>query len=228
MMKAQEFREKYIYYAVIIVLTLVAIIFLPLIGLDQKGQINFNAPSTSIGWLIWGISKGCICVVNCLIFHFFILQGKDNIKDDPRYIEGLKKLNRYKSKDNRPKSPYVLERTAYMKKGGTLLLTTAMSLFALPSLILQFSLVNFLSVLFSMVMAVAFGVMAMRDTEKRWTEQLTNYVEFIEETMAKDKKPLPMDMDLVERLADSNSIPDSVHNDEFGSMGTISDCNNNR
>ena len=79
-----------------------------------------------------------------------------------------------------------------------------------------------------MVMAVAFGVMAMRDTEKRWTEQLTNYVEFIEETMAKDKKPLPMDMDLVERLADSNSIPDSVHNDEFGSMGTISDCNNNR
>lgn len=49
MKSAQEIREKYIYYIVIIVLTLVAIIFLPLIGLDQQGQINFNAPDTTMG-----------------------------------------------------------------------------------------------------------------------------------------------------------------------------------
>ena len=176
----QEFREKYIYYAVIVVLTLVAITFLPLIGLDQQGQINFNAPATVMGWLIWGVSKGCICVVNCLIFHFFVLQGKDNIKDDSRFIDGLKRLNKYRIKDHKPISPFTLERSAYLKKGGTVLLTTALSLFALPSLVLQFSLVSFLSVLFSMIMAIAFGIMAMRETEKRWTVQLQEYVDYID------------------------------------------------
>lgn len=176
----QEFREKYIYYAVIVVLTLVAITFLPLIGLDQQGQINFNAPATFMGWVIWGVSKGCICVVNCLIFHFFVLQGKDNIKDDSRFIDGLKRLNKYRVKDHKPISPFALERSAYLKKGGTVLLTTALSLFALPSLVLQFSLVSFLSVLFSMIMAIAFGIMAMRETEKRWTVQLQEYVDYID------------------------------------------------
>lgn len=176
----QEFREKYIYYAVIVVLTLVAITFLPLIGLDQQGQINFNAPANVMGWVIWGVSKGCICVVNCLIFHFFVLQGKDNIKDDSRFIDGLKRLNKYRIKDHKPISPFTLERSAYLKKGGTVLLTTALSLFALPSLVLQFSLVSFLSVLFSMIMAIAFGIMAMRETEKRWTVQLQEYVDYID------------------------------------------------
>lgn len=176
----QEFREKYIYYAVIVVLTLVAITFLPLIGLDQQGQINFNAPANFMGWVIWGVSKGCICVVNCLIFHFFVLQGKDNIKDDSRFIDGLKRLNKYRIKEHKPISPFTLERSAYLKKGGTVLLTTALSLFALPSLVLQFSLVSFLSVLFSMIMAIAFGIMAMRETEKRWTVQLQEYVDYID------------------------------------------------
>ena len=184
----QEFREKYIYYAVIVVLTLVAITFLPLIGLDQQGQINFNAPANLMGWVIWGVSKGCICVVNCLIFHFFVLQGKDNIKDDSRFIDGLKRLNKYRIKDHKPISPFTLERSAYLKKGGTVLLTTALSLFALPSLVLQFSLVSFLSVLFSMIMAIAFGIMAMRETEKRWTVQLQEYVDYIETIKSSENK----------------------------------------
>ena len=183
MSKLQEFREKYIYYAVIVVLTLVAITFLPLIGLDQQGQINFNAPASSMGWVIWGISKGCICAVNCLIFHFFILQGKDNVKDDPRYIEGMTKLNKY-----------------------------------------QFSLVSSLSVVFSRVMALAFGVMAMRETEKRWTDQLKEYVTYVEET----KKPVQMVMEPAERLAHVPDIPDSVHSDELGSVGTVSTGSDNR
>ena len=182
----REFREKYIYYVIICVLTLVAIIFLPLIGLDPEGQINLNTPDTTIGWIIWGISKGCICLINCLIFHLFVRQGKTNIKDDPRYINGLKALNKYKDKIKKVPSPFKLEADAYMKKGGTVLFTTALSLFALPSLVLQFSLINFLSVLFSMIIALAFGVMAMKDTEVRWTEQLEEYVEFLAE-QEKDK-----------------------------------------
>ena len=207
----QEFREKYIYYAVIVVLTLVAITFLPLIGLDQQGQINFNAPANVMGWLIWGVSKGCICVVNCLIFHFFVLQGKDNIKDDSRFIDGLKRLNKYRIKDHKPISPFTLERSAYLKKGGTVLLTTALSLFALPSLVLQFSLVSFLSVLFSMIMAIAFGIMAMRETEKRWTVQLQEYVDYIDSITNSDSS-VGMDSKSiqVESTPDRNSPIDTT------------------
>lgn len=207
----QEFREKYIYYAVIVVLTLVAITFLPLIGLDQQGQINFNAPANLMGWVIWGVSKGCICVVNCLIFHFFVLQGKDNIKDDSRFIDGLKRLNKYRVKDHKPISPFTLERSAYLKKGGTVLLTTALSLFALPSLVLQFSLVSFLSVLFSMIMAIAFGIMAMRETEKRWTVQLQEYVDYIDSITNSDSS-VGMDSKSirVETTPDRNSPIDTT------------------
>jgi len=228
MSKSQEFREKYIYYAVIVVLTLVAITFLPLIGLDQQGQINFNAPASPVGWVIWGISKGCICAVNCLIFHFFILQGKDNVKDDPRFIEGMTKLNKCRVREHRPISPFTLERNAYLKKGGAVLLTTALSLFALPSLVLQFSLMSFLSVLFSMVMAIAFGVMAMRETEKRWTDQLKEYVAYVEENMAENSKPVTMAVEPSKGLAHVPDISDSICDNVIGSMGTISTGSDNR
>ena len=175
----KTFREKYLYYALIVGLTIISIVFLPLLGLDQNGEINFKFPQTILAWIIWVIGKGAIIIVNCLIFHFFVLQGKDNIKDDEDYIKGMKELNMYRDEEYIPKSPFVLERGAYLKKGGTVLLSTAMSLFALPSLFLQFSLTNFLSTLFSIVMALAFGFMQMRETETRWTKDLISYVEYL-------------------------------------------------
>ena len=75
---------------------------------------------------------------------------------------------------------WTYEKRVYLKKGGTLILTTAMSLFALPSLVLRFDLLSFLSVLFSMAMSLAFGFMQMRETEDRWTNKLKEYVDYIE------------------------------------------------
>ena len=232
----KEFREKYIYYALIVLLTLVGIVFLPLVGLDQNGEINFNFPASAMGWIIWAVSKGAICVVNCLIFHFFTLQGKDNIKDNEDYIKGLKELNKYRDKDETVKSPWELERGAYLKKGGTVLISTAMSLFALPSLVLQFSLINFLSVLFSMIMAVAFGVMQMRDTEDRWTKDLTNYVEYLKQTsVGKENKPVSIDSELVDNIVEGIERCENVatvHNSErsnvLSSLDTLSSSVDNR
>ena len=226
----KEFREKSIYYALIVLLTLVGIVFLALIGLDQNGQINFNFPASIMGWIIWAVSKGAICVVNCLIFHFFTLQGKDNIKDNEDYIKGLKELNKYRDKDETVKSPWELERGAYLKKGGTVLISTAMSLFALPSLVLQSSLINFLSVLFSMIMAVAFGVMQMRDTEDRWTKDLTNYVEYLKQTsMGKEGKPGSIDTERVDKIVEGiercenvATVPNSKRSDVISSLDTLS------
>ena len=226
----KEFREKYIYYALIVLLTLVGIVFLPLIGLDQNGEINFNFPASAMGWIIWAVSKGAICVVNCLIFHFFTLQGKDNIKDNEDYIKGLKELNKYRDRDETVKSPWELERGAYLKKGGTVLISTAMSLFALPSLVLQFSLINFLSVLFSMIMAVAFGVMQMRDTEDRWTKDLTNYVEYLKQaSMGKEGKSVSTDPELVDKIVEGiercenvTTVSNSERSNVLGSLDTLS------
>lgn len=226
----KEFREKYIYYALIVLLTLVGIVFLPLIGLDQNGEINLNFPASIMGWIIWAVSKGAICVVNCLIFHFFVLQGKDNIKDNADYIKGLKELNKYRDKDETIKSPWELERGAYLKKGGTVLISTAMSLFALPSLVLQFSLINFLSVLFSMIMAVSFGAMQMRETEDRWTKDLTNYVEYLKQTsMGKEDKPMSINSERVDKIVEGiercenvTTVPNGERSDVISSLDTLS------
>lgn len=139
----------------------------------------------------------------------------------------MKKLNLYRDKKQAVISPFRLERTAYMKKGGTILLTTALSLFALPSLVLQFSLINFLSVLFSMIMALAFGVMAMRETEKRWTIQLTEYVEYVEETQKQNDRVLQVNMESVKRLEDADSIHNSVCDNVGGSVSTVFTGDNN-
>ena len=179
-MKPKEFREHYLYYFLIVFLSLISIIFLPMLGLDQNGQICFNFPKSTIAWIIWGISKVCVIIINLLIFHFFVLQGKDNVKNDPLYISGMEKLGKLNHKEYIPLSPMELEKRVYLKKGGTLILTTAMSLFALPSLVLRFDLLSFLSVLFSMAMSLAFGFMQMRETEDRWTNKLKEYVDYIE------------------------------------------------
>ena len=179
-MKIKDVREHYLYYFLIVFLSLIAIIFLPMLGLDQKGEIKFNFPKSPIAWAVWGISKACVIVINLLIFHFFVLQGKDNVRDNPIYIDGMERLGKLKNREYIPLSPMALEKREYLKKGGTVILTTAMSLLALPSLVLQFNLLSFLSVLFSMAMAFAFGFMQMRETEDRWTNKLKEYVDYIE------------------------------------------------
>ena len=179
-MKPKEFREHYLYYFLIVFLSLISIIFLPMLGLYQNGQICFNFPKSTIAWVIWGISKICVIIINLLIFHFFVFFCKDNVRNDPLYISGMEKLGKLNHKEYIPLSPMELEKRVYLKKGGTLILTTAMSLFALPSLVLRFDLLSFLSVLFSMAMSLAFGFMQMRETEDRWTNKLKEYVDYIE------------------------------------------------
>ena len=98
-MKPKEFREHYLYYFLIIFLSLISIIFLPMLGLDQNGQICFNFPKSTIAWVIWGISKICVIIINLLIFHFFVLQGKDNVRNDPLYISGMEKLGKLYHKE---------------------------------------------------------------------------------------------------------------------------------
>ena len=57
---------------------------------------------------------------------------------------------------------------------------------ALPSLVLKFNLLTFLSVLFSMAMTLAFGFMQMRETEDRWTYKLKEYVDYLENQEVED------------------------------------------
>lgn len=176
----KNFREHYLYYALIVVLSLISLVFLPMIGLDQDGEVNFNFPKSTMGWVVWGVSKGCVCLINCLLFHFFVRQGHDNIRDDEVYIDCCKREGKLKLEDYTPKHPKRLEGEAYLSKGGTVLLSTALTLLALPSAILQWSLMSFLSTLFSVAMAISFGFMQMRTTEQRWTVDYEKYINYYE------------------------------------------------
>ena len=63
----------YLYYALIFVLSLCMLIFLPMLGSTQ--DIGFNLPSTTAGWVVFIVTKTVVAVINTLIFHCFICQA---------------------------------------------------------------------------------------------------------------------------------------------------------
>lgn len=197
-----RFREKYLYYTLIVIVTLISLVFLPMVGLDQEGNINLNIPSSTMGWVVWGVSKMAVCVLNCLLFHFFVQQGKDNIRDNEVYKECLEQEGKLKETVYEPVHPKKLEEQAYLTKGGTVLLSTAVSLLALPSAVLQWSLMSFLSTMFSVVIAICFGFMQMRNTEDRWTWK---YKEYIEYTKNKNENSNTNAVSVVSDDTDSNT-----------------------
>lgn len=61
-------------------------------------------------------------------------------------------------------------------KGSTVFLTTLLGTIALTQAILTFDIVVFLATVFSLIMAVVFGIISMKKVEIYWTEEFVNYV----------------------------------------------------
>ena len=87
----REWMHRSTYYIVIAVLSILTLCVFPFLGSSISASIQF--PTTKSGWIIWGVTKGAICLINMIIFYSFMKQGKLNIKDNPTYIEALTILN---------------------------------------------------------------------------------------------------------------------------------------
>lgn len=168
------FIKKYQYYFIIGLVSVMALLFLPLIG--SEAGLAWNIPNTATGWVVYVVSKMMVAGINILIFHCFNMQGKENIKDNPMYLEALKILSESMNDERYiPISPEIWTRKVYGKKCVTVFCTSIMSAIGLTQAVLTFDVLSMLTYLFTITMGVIFGVLQMNEAEEYWTSEFWRY-----------------------------------------------------
>ena len=175
--RKKRFKDLSGYFLVGIV-SLLSVVVVPLLGTDFGTTIVI--PNTWGGLAIWLCTRFTVVVVNLLIFDAFIKQAKINVKDDERYKSAVLKLNTIKEEAGIvPRSPEKFNKQQWRKKGTTLGISSILSSFLLTECIVNFDLTNFLTYLFTIGGAVAFGYLTMINNEDYWTTEFPIYVDIL-------------------------------------------------
>lgn len=188
--KRNEIAEKvkqHFYYIIIFVVSLVILIFLPMIG--SEAGLEFNIPTTPAGWAIYIFTKLLVATLNVIIFFSFMQQAKLNVRNDVHYKEACNILRIHKDKKYIPKNPHKWEREKYVKKGITIFVSTAASLVALANAFLTYDYMSLLTYIMTVVMGIVFGMLAMSDAENYWTGEFYDYAKMVQEQSEAKIKP---------------------------------------
>lgn len=173
-MAGRDFINRYLYYALIFVLSAVCLFFLPMLGTEMG--MAFVLPNTVIGWVIFIVSNLCSATLNVLMFHFFIKQGKVNIKQDPAYIAANELLQEIEPQYvEKALSPREWHRKQYRNKGISIFVFTVVGTISFGQAILVFDLVKFLSQAITLIFGLVFGFMEMKAVEEFWTVEYPDY-----------------------------------------------------
>ena len=200
--------KLYTYYIIIGVVSLIALVFLPMIG--STADMGFKVPDSAVGWVVWIFTRIIVAALNMLIFYCFMEQAKVNVKDDPGYKEALQVLADTVSnnKERAPRSPEKWQLQQYSRKGVLVFAATLLGTVALTQAILAFDWVTMLTYLFTIIMGIIFGVVQMKSAESYWTEEFVryaNYVSLQSKRRIDSKQSLP---DESSGLSRNRTIPD--------------------
>lgn len=178
MMEEKDWRE-YLNYILIALISIVSLTFLPMIGTTMG--VEFHFPTTKWEWALFITVRACASIVNVLIFHSFICQSKVNVKNETKYKEAREILITTKKKARKPRSLAHFNAEEYGKKGTSLLVGTFFGTLVLTEAIINFSLVNFLTYVFTTTMAIVFGVLEMKKYEEYYVTEYWEYAQMIKE-----------------------------------------------
>lgn len=178
--------KKYLYYGLVGVISFIILVFLPMLG--SQTDIGFTFPNTASGWCIYILSKLVVSIMNVLIFYCFMEQAKVNIKDDPKYIEANKILEKMYDKKYLPRSPKAWNTQQYSTKAVSIFFSTLMSAFVFTNAILTYDWVTALTYIFTLVFGLIFGVLQMKSAEKYWTNEYWQYAIMCREQKNKLKR----------------------------------------
>ena len=115
-------------------------------------------------WVI-GVIIGCGVLCLCAILAIILLVKKKNKK---------------------PRSLAKFNAEEYGKKGTSLLIGTFFGTLVLTEAIINFSLVNFLTYVFTTTMAIVFGVLEMKKYEEYYITEYWEYAQMIKEDSNND------------------------------------------
>ena len=162
-----------IYYIIIGIISFITVAFLPMVG--STVGLQWKLPDTTVGWIVWAVTRLVISTINVLLFYSFMEQAKLNVKDNERYKEANEILLKSKKKEHEPKSPSKWQAEQYGKKATKIFLGSAMSVVAFGQAILSYDWVSMLAYIFTLAMGLIFGVMQMKKAEIYWTTEYYAY-----------------------------------------------------
>ena len=165
-------------YAIIAILSLLTVFFMPMLG--SSVGLGLNLPNTFAGWIIYLTTKICVVIINILIFDQFVKQGKVNVKDDPKYIEAENILLLEEHKEEPILPANVLLKKMYRSKMTTTAIFTVFGVFGFTNALLTFDWVSMISYIFTITMGLIFGWIAMNKAEEIWTDKHYKYAKKIE------------------------------------------------
>lgn len=173
--------RKYLYYILIGSISFVCLTVFPMLDNSFKAETNF--PQSTYGWFVWAITKSALCLLNVIIFHCFLKQGDENTKEHPNRKEAEKILGKNVAtrKEYEAKSPKAFYTYEYSKKIPTLLLTTVLSLVTFVPVLTSFDLGTFTTYLFTIFLAIIFGILEMLKIEEYYTVEFLVYAKQQEE-----------------------------------------------
>ena len=164
--------EQYAYYLLIGIISFVSLAFLPM--LTSSFDVGYELPKTAAAWGLWAGSRAAVSILNILIFHCFVKQGNVNTKNEPNRIEAEKILSIVTEEEEyKPKSPQKFLFGEYLKKVPSILFST--TLVAFGDAILKFDPITFLSYLFTVIMAIVFGILEMFKVEEYYKVEMLKY-----------------------------------------------------
>lgn len=169
------------YYILIAGISIVSLAIIPM--LQSTIDASFKFPQTTAAWMLWIGSRICITILNLLIFHCFICQADLNTQENESRKEAEGILGQIKkSKELIPQSKEQFLSGEYKHKIPTLILSTVVSLIAFGPAVLTFDLVTFLTYLFTVIVAIVFGIIEMLKVESYYKTELIRYAKWLKET----------------------------------------------
>lgn len=173
----EDLKEKlklYVYYIIIGVVSLIALVILPLMNSTIGLEANF--PDSKVGWTVWITCKLIIATINILIFHSFVQQARINSLENENYKKANIILNKHRNARKRePRSPRAYFGSTYGKKGTTIFFTTGLALVAFSQAILNYHWEDLIIYSFTIIMGIIFGIMTMLKVELYWQQEYLEY-----------------------------------------------------
>lgn len=187
--------NDYAYYVMIALVSLLVVFIPPLVYGSVTGDLQTAFPQTPLAWVLWGILNASTGIGNVSILVFFKLQAKKNSANHPNYIKANEILSRISGNKETfiPRSPEQMNTKEYTTKVACILLSTVCSFVAIASLVINFSLMNLLSTLVSVIIAVIMSWTTMLKNEEYWTEEYLLYAQMKEkEFMARESAEMSL------------------------------------
>lgn len=166
-------------YIIIGLLSCLAVFFLPMLG--SHIGLAFILPNTVAGWVVYLITKGCIVVINLLIFDQFMKRAKINAAQNSLFQEAesiMLQLQPQES-DEIPLPAQFYIKKMYRSKMLSTGIFTVLGVFGFTNAVLTFDYVSMLSYIFTILMGLIFGWIAMADAEEIWCKRHYAYAKFL-------------------------------------------------